>query len=500
MDAQNQRQVWTPIEFSEKWSQTATARFDDLAPSWYKRRETLIEEDDDYKEFLERLKREHAIETGIVEKLYDLSEGITETLIKDGFVEAYIGHDDTNVAPAQLMAYLNDHFTALNFVFAVVQSNRQLSIGFVKELHALLTKHQETTTAVNGHGKTVQIPLRKGEFKKHPNNPRREDGMLCLYCPPEQTESEMEKLLNIYEDLYTSEINHIVVSAWFHHAFTQIHPFQDGNGRMARLLSSLIWIKAGLFPLTVKRTAKSNYIRALEQADAGDSSQLVMFFSEAQSRSIDSFLNYKKQVEPAATLAEVAAVFGEKVAELKSKQEEKRQELLIANRKRLFEKLFELFGNLRAELMGALSVRGVEIRLKSVGPDSENAHWYTHQIIDYAKNHKYYFNRLLPRFWFRLVFFITEDKRYDLIVTVHHSGYDDSVMAVGGFLEFFDKAMDEETMDEKDHMDYASSVPINMEPHKISLETITPRLLQNIESYVLDLVKIGLTVITGEIG
>ncbi len=504
MDAEKQRQVWTPIEFSEKWSQAATAKFDDLAPSWYKRRETLIEGDDDYKEFLERLKREHAIETGIVEKLYDLSEGITETFIKDGFVETYIGHDDTNIAPGQLMAYLADHFEALNFVFAVVQSDRELSIGFVKELHALLTKHQKTTTAVNGRGKTVQIPLMKGEFKKHPNNPRREDGTLCLYCPPEQTDSEMERLLNIYEELeaflitpfYTSETNHIVISAWFHHAFTQIHPFQDGNGRMARLLSSLIWIKAGLFPLTVKRTAKSAYIGALEQADAGDPSQLVAFFSEAQSKSIDNFLNYKRQVEPAATLGEVAAVFGEKVAELKTKQEEKRQELLIANRQRLFEKTFELFGNLREELVGALSVRGVEISLKSVGPDDENAHWYAKQIIDYAKNHKYYFNKLLPRFWFRLVFFITKDKRYDLIVTVHHSGYDDSVMAVGAFLEFFD----EKLVDEWKHTDYASSIPIDMEPYKVSLEEITSKMLENIECYILDVVKIGLTVITSEIG
>jgi len=500
MDAEKQRQVWTPIEFSEEWLQAATAKFDDLAPSWYKRRKTLIEADDDYKEFLERLKREHAIETGIVEKLYDLSEGITETFIKDGFVETYIGHDDTNIAPGQLMAYLTDHFEALNFVFVVVQNDRQLSIGFVKELHALLTKHQETTTAVNGRGKTVQIPLRKGEFKKHPNNPRREDGTLCLYCPPEQTESEMERLLNIYEELRASETSHIVISAWFHHAFTQIHPFQDGNGRMARLLSSLIWIKAGLFPLTVKRTAKSTYIRALEQADAGDPSRLVAFFSEAQSRSIDSFLNYKKQVEPAASLGEVAAVFGEKVAELKAKQEEKRQELLIANRQRLFEKIFELFGNSRKELVEALSGRGVGISLKSAGPDDEKAHWYTKQIVDYARSHNYYFNKLLPRFWFKFSFRIAKEKRYDLIVTIHHSSYDDSVMAVGAFLEFFDKAMDEETMDEKDHMDYASSVPINMEPHKISLETITPKLLQNIESYILDLVKIGLTVITSEIG
>ncbi len=255
-----------------------------------------------------------------------------------------------------------------------------------------------------------------------------------------------------------------------------------------------------LFPLTVNRAEKSTYIRALEKADAGDPSQLVAFFSEAQSKSIDSFLNYKKEAKPRPTIAEVAAVFGEKVAELKAKQEEKIQELLIANRQRLFDKIFELFSNSRKELVDALRGTDVEMSLKSVGPDDKDAYWYTKQIVDYAKKHKYYFNKLLPRFWFRFVFLITKDKRYDLIVTIHHSSYDDSVIAVGAFLEFFDKATDEETVDEKDHMDYASSVPINMEPHKISLESITPKLLHNIESYVIDVVKIGLTVITSEIG
>lgn len=498
MDTEKQRKVWIPIEFSQKWLEATTAKFDDLAPSWYKRRKTLVEGDDDYKEFLERLKREHAIETGIVEKLYDLSEGITQTFIKEGFVEAYIGHDDTNIEPRQLMAYLNDHFKALDFVFAVVQNNRELSNAFIKELHALLTKHQKTTPAVNSLGRTTHMELRKGEFKKRPNNPRREDGTLCLYCPPEQVELEMEKLLNIYEEKVADE-NPIIVSAWFHHAFTQIHPFQDGNGRMARLLSSLIWIKAWLFPLTVKRAEKSTYIKALEKADAGDPSQLVAFFSEAQSRSIDDFLNYRKEVKPSDTLAEVAAVFGEKVNEFKLKQEYQRQKLLVAHRQSLFDKVYDVFGMLKDELENTLRERDIEIRLKSVRPDTEEAHWYTKQIIDYARSHNYYFNKLLPRFWFKFSFRIAKEKRYDLIVTIHHSSYDDSVMAVGAFLEFFDKAMDEEAIDEKDHMDYASSIPINMEPYKISLERITSKLLQNIETYIRDVMKIGLTVITNEI-
>jgi Fic family protein len=493
MDTEKQRQVWTPVEFPEKWAKAPTAKFDDLAPSWYHRRENLTKENEDYKEFLGRLKREHAIETGIVEKLYDLSEGVTQTFIKEGFVDSYVGHDDTNIAPEQLMRYLNDHFAALDFIFSVVHDQRKLSISFIKELHALLTKHQETTLAVNGFGRTKRIKLIKGEFKKHPNNPRRDDGTLCLYCSPEQTESEMENLLNVYEEQCT-KVNPIVVSAWFHHAFTQIHPFQDGNGRMARLLSSLIWIKEGLFPLTVKRAEKSTYIKALEEADGGAPNQLVRFFSEIQSRSIDSFLNYK-QVKPKDTLAEVATVFGEKISEFKRKKEAERQKALSDSRKSVYDKVYNVFGSLKKELEEALCGRDIEIRLTSVGPEDERAHWYAKQIIDYASGHNYYFNMLMPRFWFRFNFKIAQEKRYDLIVTIHHSSYDDSVMAIGAFLEFFD----EKATDEAEHTDYASSIPINMEPHKISLEDITQTLLQNVESYIRDIVKIGLTVITSQI-
>jgi Fic family protein len=493
MDTDKCKNVWTPVGFSERWLEAATAKFDDLAPSWYKRRENLAGDDCDYKEFLERLKREHAIETGIIEKLYDLSDGVTQTFIKEGFVEAYIGHGDTNISPQQLMGYLDDHFQALDSVFAVVQDHRDLSKSFIKQLHAQLTTHQRTTPAVNGLGRAVDMELRRGEFKRYPNNPRREDGTLCLYCPPEQVDSEMERLLAIYEQKSAENVNPIIVSAWFHHAFTQIHPFQDGNGRIARLLSSLIWIKKGLFPLTVRRSQKSAYIGALEKADAREPSGLVAFFSEAQSRSIDSFLNYR-EVRPKDTLAEVAALFGDKVSRLRQKEKEKRQHLLKGNRNKVFDEVYRVVGELKNELK-ELRTKGVDVRVTSVLPEDEKAHWYTKQIADYASSHGYYFNKLLPRGWFQFMFLLPARKRYDLIVTVHHSTYGDSVMAIGLFLEFFDESAPEQS----DHTDRAAAIPVGREPHKISVEEINERLLRNVESYIRDAAKIGLALIANEI-
>ena len=62
---------------------------------------------------MNRLKREHAIETGVIERLYDLKKGITEPFIKKGFVESYLSHDDTNVPTQVLMKHLKDHLDAV---------------------------------------------------------------------------------------------------------------------------------------------------------------------------------------------------------------------------------------------------------------------------------------------------------------------------------------------------------------------------------------------------
>lgn len=75
-----------------------------------------------------------------------------------------------------------------------------------------------------------------------------------------------------------------VRAAWLHHAFTQIHPFQDGNGRVARALASIDFIKGGLFPLLVRRGERETYIDALRNADADDLRPLVKFFADVQQR------------------------------------------------------------------------------------------------------------------------------------------------------------------------------------------------------------------------
>src|SRR5580700_4773635 len=95
-------------------------------------------------EFEKRLRREWSIETGIIEDVYTLDRGITRTLIEKGIDAALIPHSATNRAPELVGRIIQDHYDALEGMFDFVGGQRQLSVGYVKELHAALLRNQET--------------------------------------------------------------------------------------------------------------------------------------------------------------------------------------------------------------------------------------------------------------------------------------------------------------------------------------------------------------------
>ena len=61
-----------------------------------------------------------------------------------------------------------------------------------------------------------------------------------------------------------------VEAAWLHHRFVRAHPFQDGNGRVSRLLMAWAYLNRSLPPPVIAAQGKSAYVNALEMADGGD--------------------------------------------------------------------------------------------------------------------------------------------------------------------------------------------------------------------------------------
>jgi len=258
--------------------------------------------------FNERLHREWAIETGRIENLYDIEQGVTVSLIEYGFEAALIPPGSVNRDPEYVLRLLNDQASALEGLFAFVKQDRSLSISFIRELHQVMTASQESVTVSDPQGKRFETELLKGQWKKHPNYPQR-DGREFRYCPPEHVAAEMGRLIEMH--LSHVDVSPEVEAAWLHHRFAQIHPFQDGNGRIARALATLVLIRGGLFPMVVSIAEKSDYLACLERADRGDLKALVYFIARGQQRRAETALSLARQIGFGSdTVREAVATYG----------------------------------------------------------------------------------------------------------------------------------------------------------------------------------------------
>lgn len=246
-----------------------------------------LEKSPDFAEYLLRQQREWAIETGIIERLYSWDREVTELLIEQGIDATLIAHKGGlgRREAQQAKDLIDDQFSIVEGLFSYIKGGQPLSEHFIRSLHAGFTRHQDFVVAKTPEGKTIEVKLWKGEYKKQDNNPRRPDGQVHLYCPPEFVQEEMAHLIEWYAQA-EADTPAEIIAAWLHHRFTQIHPFQDGNGRVARALATLVFLRKGLFPLVVRDQDRRLYIEALEKADGGRLEPLVQLFSKRQRDSL----------------------------------------------------------------------------------------------------------------------------------------------------------------------------------------------------------------------
>jgi len=95
--------------------------------------------------------------------------------------------------------------------------------------------------------------------------------------PPEEVESEMNNLISWYEESVET-MHPLSVSAIFHGRFERIHPFEDGNGRVGRLLFNAILMKSKYPPLIVRKSQRLSYLKVLEDYDNGFDWNIKRFF------------------------------------------------------------------------------------------------------------------------------------------------------------------------------------------------------------------------------
>ena len=303
---------WRPIEPIDSTNNHAYdfGEIDSLQREWLRiKQEVEGSSPNAYKAFTERLNRRWSIETGIIEGIYDLDRGVTETLIERGIATEYIERGSTNKEPAELVQILNDHQDSVASVNYWIEQGRPLTKNFIKSLHNQILNSQHTHTAINQFGSRFEATLRKGEFKTQPNNPTRPDGAIHEYCPPEQVESELDNLLSMYERYDKEGCHPLLLAAWLHHRFTQVHPFADGNGRVGRAILTWHLVKNRYFPVVVSRDDRAEYIGVLEKADAGDLAPVIDLIADLEKTTIlqvidEGRLDSQPELEPEGDLVD----------------------------------------------------------------------------------------------------------------------------------------------------------------------------------------------------
>jgi len=396
---------WKPIEdLPNDWEKLKNPELPPLVTVWNEQAERL-RNTGEFKTYMEKLRREIAIETGIIEKLYTLDRGITRLLIEQGINESLIPHGATDRPVSQVIALIKDQEAAVEGLFDFVGGQRTLSNSYIKQLHQLLTQHQNSTEGlIPSTNEVIEIKLIKGNWKQQPNNPMRGDGLIHEYCPPQQVASEMDRLINLHQKHLN--IPPEIESAWLHHRFTQIHPFQDGNGRVARCLASLVFLQAGWFPLVIRRDDRVAYIQASEKADQGDLSALVQLFSKNQKRAFIRSLGLSEQIlsENRKTQIVIASI----TEKLKQNQESTLQEKckkVEAFATQLYEisqqRLEEVANEIRLSLKNLLNEFQV---FTVISPDDgSKSHYHRHQIVKTAKQLDYFANLRPYHQWLQLV-------------------------------------------------------------------------------------------------
>lgn len=171
-----------------------------------------------------------------------------------------------------------------------------LTQNFIRQLHRTLIREDYQVHYTLPDENHSSYTIHAGQYKTRPNSVITRYGDIFTYASPEETPALMADLVDWYNETESSKsMNPVDLAALFHYRYIRIHPFEDGNGRIARLLVNYILARHG-YPMIVVRSRKKNeYLDALHQSDleVGDAPSDG---AQATLRQIRVFKNYFKKI------------------------------------------------------------------------------------------------------------------------------------------------------------------------------------------------------------
>lgn len=193
---------------------------------------------------------------------------------------------------------LRGHSNAINYLIGFIRDKEVLTEAAIRKLHEILLVEPYQVQAITPDGLPTMKTVALGQYKTQPNHVRTPTGETHYYAIPEETPAKMQDLMRWYRDETAKGSMHPVeIAARFHHSFTDIHPFDDGNGRMSRLLMNLMLMQDSYPPVVIRLGERDQYLAALRLADAGEYDDFLAFIAEHVVVSVELYIRAAKGEE-----------------------------------------------------------------------------------------------------------------------------------------------------------------------------------------------------------
>ena len=187
-----------------------------------------------------------------------LTYGQTELLLLFGKV--------VNEANMKDLEEMKAHNVCLQMMVSQAQDKSSvLSETFIRQLHTVMLREDYTVYRQLPGGDTTSYVVHAGCYKTRPNSVITPTGERFEYASPEETPALMYDLISWYnQEESKGELTPIELAALFHYRYIRIHPFEDGNGRIARLLVNYILLKHDYPMVVVRSKLKKDYLKAID--------------------------------------------------------------------------------------------------------------------------------------------------------------------------------------------------------------------------------------------
>ena len=176
------------------------------------------------------------------------------------------------------------HNVAFNYMCEFAREKRLIREADIRDFNKLCLKEPFYAQAQTSTGQATTKEVIPGQYKTQPNHVVTQTGEMFYFASPEETPAKMEELVKwvqawLKKDKEEQLKTLISFLAELHQRFIHIHPFDDGNGRVVRLLLAYILVCLDFLPMILSDREK--YIKAIQFVDTGNRTHLENLFLDS---------------------------------------------------------------------------------------------------------------------------------------------------------------------------------------------------------------------------